>query len=251
MPKAATIDGRSVDEYVPRHLRDMFYKNPYPDYTYATTNGYAPYDFSTKGLLLYLPLWALKGSPFKSVDAYGHTCTVIGALWTPQGRTFDHSDDDIDTGDPIDVLNDYTLEAWIKRANTDDEYLTIMSNIDGANGYIFDIWGAVGADLDKLGFNSGGDWFYSTGTIADTNWHHAVVSLSATNVYTFYLDKAADGTGAGTITSSSSVNCFIGQQGAGDINVYRGTIGEVRIYNRVLSAAGVAHNYNCTAWRYR
>ena len=38
-------------------------------------------------LVLYLPLYELDGSSFRSRDAYGHLATVTGALWTPQGRT--------------------------------------------------------------------------------------------------------------------------------------------------------------------
>ena len=45
MPKAVVTNGSSIDQYIPQHLRHMFYKSSYPQYTYNTTNGIGPYDF--------------------------------------------------------------------------------------------------------------------------------------------------------------------------------------------------------------
>lgn len=42
-------------------------------------------------LRLYLPLWKLDGTSFRSEDAYGHLCVATGSPWTPRGRTFNGS----------------------------------------------------------------------------------------------------------------------------------------------------------------
>ena len=57
-------------------------------------------------LVLYLPLYQPDGASFASRDAYGHLCTVTGALWTPQGRTFDGADDIIDLGNNVQTVLD-------------------------------------------------------------------------------------------------------------------------------------------------
>ena len=46
-------------------------------------------------LVLYLPLYQLDGASFVSKDAHGHLCSVTGALWRPNGRWFDGTDDTI------------------------------------------------------------------------------------------------------------------------------------------------------------
>ena len=53
-------------------------------------------------LVLYLPLHQRDGSSFMSKDAYGHVCTVTGAVWTPEGRLFDGVDD---------YIRDYILDT--------------------------------------------------------------------------------------------------------------------------------------------
>ncbi|KKK51356.1 hypothetical protein LCGC14_3115780, partial [marine sediment metagenome] len=116
------IDGRSVDQFIPSHLREMFYNNPIPQYKYATHDGYDPYGFSTDELVLYLPLWALKGSTFKSVDAYEHVNTVAGALWKPNGRDFDGSDDMVTIPNAVSTelggASGATFLFWIKCGGT-------------------------------------------------------------------------------------------------------------------------------------
>ncbi|GAG49640.1 unnamed protein product, partial [marine sediment metagenome] len=51
----------------------------------------------TDDLQLNMPLWStyLTGSPFDSVDANAHPCTVAGATWTSSGRDFDGAADSI------------------------------------------------------------------------------------------------------------------------------------------------------------
>jgi hypothetical protein len=44
-------------------------------------------------LALYLPLWKKDGSVIASEDRHGHSCTVTGPVWRPQGRAFDGTDD--------------------------------------------------------------------------------------------------------------------------------------------------------------
>ena len=118
MPKTRLSDGLSIDRFIPPQLRYMFYNNPTATAKYRIGNGLDPYGFSTNGLVMYLPLWALKGGSFKSVDAYKHTCSVAGAIWKPDSRQFDGTDDkivipftsDLDFGD----LDTYTIIVWAK-----------------------------------------------------------------------------------------------------------------------------------------
>ena len=77
-------------------------------------------------LVLYLPLYEMDGASFASRDAYGHRCTVTGALWRPNGRYFDAVNDGINcgTGSNLNLgntMDKYTMTAWIKTSYAADE----------------------------------------------------------------------------------------------------------------------------------
>jgi hypothetical protein len=54
--------------------------------------------FYDPNLVLYLPLHQLDGVEFMDRSHHGHKAVVTGALWTPQGRSFDGVDDTINCG---------------------------------------------------------------------------------------------------------------------------------------------------------
>ena len=67
-------------------------------------------------LALCLPLYMLDGASFMSRDAYGHLCTVTGALWRPNGRYFDGVDDliSIPSHASLDTLATPAYIVWLK-----------------------------------------------------------------------------------------------------------------------------------------
>lgn len=267
MPKAVVTDGYTLDEYIPLYLRDFFYKSSYPEYIYNTTDGKGSYDFSTNGLVLYLPLFALKDSPFKSVDAYEHTCVVTDALWGPQGRDFNGSTATMIIPDHAALTDIFagggTICAWVY-PDSDGE-----SNV----GRIYSRRGALGGcDLNvkednATGVNfafrasfdvTDGTWDTNTNPILLAAWNFVTVTYnsdSKNNAPVFYLDTVLKTTitvqGAdGDYETDSGENVGIGCSVTGTLS-WEGLIGEVWLYNRALTASEVQHNYNTTAWRYR
>lgn len=277
MPKAVVTDGYTIDEHIPLYLRDMFYKSSYPQYTYCTTDGYGSYDFSTNGLVLYLPLWALKGgengTTFKSVDAYQHSCTVFGALWQPDGRLFDGSDDKIDTGTAFQSIfrASFSFGCWFKATDGIPgaaEYLGGSANASAEDRVYLQI-----RDDGKIQFlyASDGDMEYCHTNVAmlsngQQGWHLAFGVLDATvegaGGMLIYFDgavKALDATNDGDTTGITSADwtsadeLWIGDQdnnGASNSPLL-GVIGDTWLYNRVLTAAEILHIYNSTVWRYQ
>ncbi|KKN62196.1 hypothetical protein LCGC14_0514750 [marine sediment metagenome] len=269
MPKAVVTDGYTVDEYIPSYLRDFFYKSSYPDYTYTTTDGRGPYDFSTNGLVFYAPLFALKDSPFKSVDAYEHTCTpVVGALWQPDGRAFD-GNDSIDTTpvltNALASLTIGTIGVWVKVpdatpapaeaiitfGDTDgNEYLRLLITTAGKFGCNTAIAGVASWSLDT------NNAVFSDNVWAYAELIHDGISASA-RINGVAVDQTLtdhNGLTAWFSDLTGLDNSFIGKSSF-DNNANRshltGTIGEVIIHNRALPTAEGLHNYNITAWRYR
>ena len=253
MPKAVVTDGYSIDRHIPLYLRDAFYKSPYPEYTYVTTNGYGPYDFSTQGLVLYLPLWALKGSAFKSVDDYKHTCSVQGALWTTNGRSFDNIDEKITIPDApsLQISGDMSFIAWVNQTGVRSAGYerTILTKRDaGGINYV----SQLSATTNYMSWSDGVAGFTGTQALTTATWYHIATTVSdgTLNGVIHYIDLAAEVTAGTPTVTVDDAPLDIGTMYLDDRYGWYGLIGEIWLYNRVLSLAELTINRNATAWRY-
>jgi len=187
-------------------------------------------NFSPVGLVFYAPLYhqKLNTSPFLAWDiANGttHSCTVTGAIWGLQGRTFGGNDDDLNCGSAASLfITNGTVELWVYPDDSADNRLLvdIRDGVAG-DGYIQNIF-------SSLGISSGTPYVdtVQTSTLNPLAWHHVIVS---------------------GITFSGTGPLHIGQRYAGNY-AWLGKIGEVRIYNRILIASERQNNYLSTKWRY-
>ena len=214
--------------------------------------------FDTGGCVLYAPLWRQDqaGSPFQSSGAYGrptHTCTVTGAVRTPQGRLFDGLDDKIAIPHAASLMpaTTLTLEGWVY--NTDQTAAseqTIVSKDNATNrSYFLEINNVT--TTGKVKFKAGTvDTFNSNaGEVALNTWYHLVGTHngSAMKIY-------KNGVEIATVNDTNAIGGNTQGVAIGDNEAYdlwfKGTIGEVRIYNRALTALEVQRNYLVTKWRY-
>lgn len=84
----------------------------------------------------------------------------------------------------------------------------------------------------------------STRSIGDDQFHQ-IAFVKSGSTLSLYIDGALDGTNADT-TSANTTNTtplFIGQRG-GDTNRFKGSLDEIALFNRALSAQEVASLYN-------
>ena len=255
------VDGRSIEQFIPADLRGMFYKHPMPQYKYAIHDGYDPYGFSTEGLVFYLPLWALQGDSFKSVDAYKHTCTVNGALWIPKGRDFNGINAYLVTPAlaPLEFgTGDFTISSWVN-LDTVGGVAQVIVRLSHNTG--------VASDYRSAGFFEQGGAIYAhsrtaagsertaANAIAATTWYRLTVVRISEVVYG-YINGAAmttTGTAGADFDYSSGGKVYIGagDNNAGGVAYFtEGIIGEVSIYNRALTPQEIQHNYLATKWRY-
>ncbi len=257
------VDGQNIEQFIPAHLRNMFYRHPMPQYKYAIHDGYDPYGFSNDGLVLYLPLWALKGSSFKSVDAYKHLATVTGALWQPDGRTFD-GDDLITLADPavLQLTGDFTVEAWVRREAV-GAFHTIASKYEtGGNERG---WLLFFVDDNTLAFtvSKDGTNFTEVTTVAtytDTSTFLHIVGAydsiaDGSSVMQLDVDNVERAASAAAVSplNNSTDPVKLGVMQINNVNsrFLVGTLGEFRLYNRFLSAEVRAANRRGTQWRYQ
>ena len=205
-------------------------------------------------LVLYLPLHRLDGASFMSRDAYGHLCTVTGALWRPYGRYFDGSDDVIKCGanTALDIVTAGTLEAWVNVTTFgDNEGVTAKGT---TNGY----WGLKSHSAGAFRFrvNDGVNNFraIASGNSTDT-WYHLVGvgdGRGATSLRIYVntaLKQSADISTLGSLVDNTK-NLWIGEEER-NAAFFHGLIGEVRIYNRALTPLEIQRNYLATKWRYQ
>src|SRR5438309_259622 len=109
-----------------------------------------------------------------------------------QAFSFDGVSDGVVIGNPANLqLQDFTIEAWIKRASSSN---TTFGPYHGAAIFAYSTggYGLTIADdghlfLTKVWNSNVG----STLTVSDTNWHHVAATKSGSRVI-FYVDGVAD-----------------------------------------------------------
>lgn len=205
---------------------------------------------STDAMMGY---WKLDGGVIDS-SGDGHNGAISGnPTWTdaatgvfefPNGTgdalTFD-GDDYVDFGNVNNVgTGDFTLATWFKAGDSVDSQYLINKSVAGGSGYGMAV--AANGQLfmyvrDSVVYNSqqGGDY-------TDNDWHHAVITFDRSGNATFYVD----GVEIGAVDISGRSESF-NNSGALTLGSYAGTSGflngsldDVRMYSRVLSATEVA-----------
>ncbi len=186
---------------------------------------------------------------FGSLNAYG-----LGMV--SQTFAFDGTHRDrVDVGNPANLrLQDFSIEAWVKRssatvASLDENFAD--GSIAGPGGYIFGYgaggYGLVLFDSGEVGLtkNSADDTRVPP-VVTDTNWHHVAVTKSGTAVV-FYVDGVRQPTPSlnpYTNTFQFSSSAAIASRGDGGGNTFYGMVDELAIYNHALASNEIAAIYN-------
>ena len=203
-------------------------------------------------LVLYLPLYRLDGQAFTSADAYGHLITATGALWTPQGRTFDGVDDYIDCGSPsinkVAGTLEINLAPSIAIASATSLWDIVGLGADASNR--FALW--LDNVTDELTFSviGGASVIKKVISWAANERHHITATWSGSGVF-LYIDGVLVDSNvtytqfAGTVTTSQ-----IGKYPYASASFYPGLVGEVRLYSRAPGVTEIMQHYLATKWRY-
>jgi hypothetical protein len=143
--------------------------------------------------------------------------------------------------------NNYTISVWVKSTDTSTNTKTLVTMYNG--------FGSVYANLSfrKIGINQGID-FTSVGgatsyyhDITDGNWHHLVATRTIGGIETVYDNGVQFGTNtatAGTLTMGFGNTTL--RIGGRDTASMTGSLDEVRIYDRALSADEISQLYRLT-----
>ena len=130
--------------------------------------------------------------------------------------------------------NNFSVSFWVNvnSASQDAIYLSITRPYDF---YVATFSGVIYLNLGTLS--------YSTGISLSTGWHHIAVTKSSSSGSILYLDNnaTADASKTGNITANNIANS-IGNYNNGSY-VVDGKMGQVRIFNDVLTASEVSDLY--------
>jgi len=251
-------NGVSVKDFAPHVFTDretgLYMPGDEPLYKPQVSNGYSPYDFPVNGLVLYLPLWALKGSPIKSVDAYRHVCTVTGALWRPNGRLFGAGVDVINLGNPavLSLGSTWTIQAWFKSTDKSGGQGALITKDDIDKRDFYAILGSDGLFNFAHYIGTVRQRMFSTVEVDDDVWHNVAFTNDGTHLYINTDGTVDTGADLGGNTDALGADFCVGNWALNiATNAFGGAIGEVTVYNRALYVAETTYNRNTTKWRYQ
>src|SRR6266404_410887 len=180
-------------------------------------------------------------------QAGGNNGTLAGNVTFGPGRVdrafvFTKSGDAVQIGNPANLqLQNFTIEAWIARANAKDVSPDGNGMIFayGVNGYGLYLDHDGHPALTRVGANN----VTSTAAITDTNFHHLAVTKSGSTVV-FYMDGAAYSVPAYDPGFAFTTSASIGRRGDNAGDGFAGTIDELAVYDRALSADEIESIYD-------
>jgi hypothetical protein len=160
---------------------------------------------------------------------------------------------------PVAVVNPvpvYTVSTWIKRNGSQSAWRSISCNPYRVAGdqIIFCLFWANGTQLNAGIFN-GGTWYQTTAvTVPDQTWVYATVTYNGSNLLNLYLNDTATAylTNSISVTwASSKINTglIIGRKWD-TADTFVGSVGQIRVYDRILTSTEIAQNFNATKGRY-
>jgi hypothetical protein len=186
--------------------------------------------------------WRGEGNTFDSIGLNngvlsGNATYEAGRVG--QGFVFDGSGDGVIVGNPSALqLQNFTIEAWVRRASTSAVSLGSFGNGIifgyGQSGYAFYLGPSGELVLTKVNVNN----VTSSQSITDTNFHHLAVTKSGSTVV-FYIDGTAYPASAYDPGFTFGTVAAVGARGDNLDNSFLGTIDDLAVYNRALSTSEV------------
>ncbi len=212
-------------------------------------------------LVLCGPAWAVEPnlvSHWKFDDGSGTTAydsagdnngTIYGAQWTTGqidgALSFDGAGDYVNCGSDssLDITDAITIGAWVKRPNFETHGMIVGKT----NGNSVTAGYGLSSYTDGLEFNfySGG-WRRTTPrvTIPANEWHHVVGTFDGNDAYLYVDGEQSASLGyVGTIIPATGHSLHIGYWRPRRPCYFHGSIDEVAIYDRALSAEEIQRIY--------
>lgn len=150
----------------------------------------------------------------------------------------------------------YTVSTWLKRNGDQQAWRSIICNpYRNANDQIIFCLFWASATTINAGVFTGGGWRQTAAvTVPNQTWVFASVTYNGSNQLNLYLNDVTTAYSDSSISvtwASAKINTglIVGRKwDAADTFV--GSVGQIRVYDRILSTTEIAQNYNATKSRY-
>jgi len=137
--------------------------------------------------------------------------------------------------------NPFSISAWVKSTSSGDVTMVNWGTQTGGQRVDFRLY------QGKLRVEHGNGNLQGNTTVADGEWHHVALTVTANAPISypqviFYLDGKDDSqttTDPDTFNIVANVDVTIGRRGTNNDRAFPGLIDDVRIYDRVLTAAEI------------
>lgn len=209
---------------------------------------------------LYLPLydWDLRGAEaLVSKDKNAHVCTITGATWGRQGRTY-ASGNVITTAvsTAFEAATAVTLSCWVNvdAAVPDITHLGIALNNRPTQTQRLELWvRRDNANGNKIAlYNSvGGGVTSASSAAAVGSFSFITLVYVSSGTYTFYLNGVPDGTGAAAALPTWTTGTIVADIGNNASSLpFTGIFGEAWVHNDARTATEVMNDYLSIKWRH-
>ncbi len=205
---------------------------------------------SSRGLVAHWTFEEGTGTATSDKTGNGNTGTLTnGPTWSAgkfgKGLSFDGSDDYVNVGanEAINSAGSFTLSAWINPTSFADYRTILVEGVGGGYSSGYRMLIDTNAKLTCQTGDSNASTQPSSASISVGVWSHVSCVWNGTNK-TWYINGAQDSTSAATYNRDVSPAAYIGRSTTASNYPFYGSIDDVRIYNRALSAQEVSNLYN-------
>ena len=146
---------------------------------------------------------------------------------------------------PVSGTGGFTLETWVKTANSNMEIMAQRAPDDIGGEYEFQI--SITGELYAYAY-VGTPYqfqFYSNSKVNDNNWHHVILKRDDNAAY-FYIDGVLDNFVeiAASASIDSTIDFAIGCDFRDANKYFNGSLDDVRVYNYARTADEILVDYN-------
>ncbi len=208
------------------------------------------------GLVGYWPLDEGSGTRAEDVSFNTNKGTINGGTWVAgkngKALSFNGSSDYVLVSDNSNVqqANVRSISVWIKPNSLSETVPRILNEYEGGStGWSLVLRGSGDTFPNSIDMSFNGNYSRATpsgGINSTSSWLHIVVVMSSTatinNIYLNGVDQTLQDTASNAIINGSTVGFSIGAR-TDPARYFNGSIDDVRIYNRALSAAEVKALY--------
>jgi hypothetical protein len=206
----------------------------------AVSNTQAP-----SGLVAAYGLNEGAGSQTFDASGAGHTGTITGATWTPNGRIggallFNGTSGRVSVADAadLDLTTGMTLEAWVNPTTLSGWRTVLMKERPGGLAYTLYAHDQSPHPAAYINLGGGDRSAIGQSALPLNTWTHLAATYDGA-VLRLYVNGVQVGSQAtaGSLVATSGVLAIGGNSVWGEY--FAGTIDEVRVYNRALTAGEI------------